>query len=112
MKYCILILLTFCIIFYSYSNKKSSLTNLEIQNGMERTKVEAIISKALNTKNEYSAYENNLLGGIVKYIDGIFILEIKYQAGTSAPLFINKQGKTQGLPLINETVESIKLYKK
>ncbi len=112
MKYFILIILTSCIIFYSYSNKKSLLTNLDIQTGMERTKVEAIISKALNTKNEYSAYENNLLGGIVKYTDGIFILEIKYQAGAPAPLFINKQGKTQGLPPIDETVESIKLYKK
>jgi len=112
MKYFMLILFLFSTTFYSYSNKISSLTNLDIQNGMERAKVEAIISKALNTKNEYSAYNNNLLGGIVKYTDGIFILEIKYKAGAPAPLFINKQGKTQGLSPIDETVESIKLYKK
>ena len=79
---------------------------------MERAKVENIIAQALNTKNEYSAYGNHLLGGTVKYTDGRFILEIQYKAGAPAPLFINEQGNTQGLPPIDETVESTKFYKK
>lgn len=90
--------------------KTSELSHLDIQIGMERSKVENMVASALNTENKYSPYGNSLKGGIVKYADGHFILEIKYKAGAPAPLFINKQGNTQGLPPIDETIESIKFY--
>jgi hypothetical protein len=112
MKKLIPALSLFCIIFNACSVTESPLANLNIQIGMERTKVENSIAQALKTKNEYSAYGNNLRGGIVKYTDGRFILEIKYKAGAPAPLFIDEQGDTQGLPPIDETVESTKFYKK
>ncbi|MBA3037006.1 MAG: hypothetical protein FP814_11005 [Desulfobacterium sp.] len=111
MKKFIPILFMFFIIFFSCSDKESPLANLDIQIGMERTKAENIIAQALKTKNKYSAYGNNLRGGIVKYNDGRFILEIKYKAGAPGVLFVNDQGNTQGFPPVDETVESTKFYK-
>lgn len=90
----------------------SRLTNLAIRVGMEREKVESMIAEALNTENKYSPYGNNLSGGIVKYTDGSYILEIKYMAGAPAPYVKDAQGVVIHYPLIDETVESIKIYKK
>ncbi|MFH2045766.1 MAG: hypothetical protein ABIK92_11540 [Pseudomonadota bacterium] len=111
MKKIIPLIFMLCTICNSCSNNKSPLANLDIQIGMKRSEVENIIAQALNTKNEYSAYGNNLAGGIFKYTDGRFTIEIKYKAGAIAPLFVNNRGNTQGLPPIDETVENIKFYK-
>lgn len=78
---------------------------------MERSRVENLIAQALNTKSKYESYANNLKGGIVKYTDGYFTLEIRYKAGAPAPLFKNEHGNVQGLPPIDETVESINCTK-
>lgn len=94
------------------NNNASALARLDIKIRMERSKVEHMIASALNAKNEYSPYGNSLRGGIVKYADGPFILEIRYKAGAPAPLFINKQGNVEGLPPIDETVENVKFYEK
>ena len=69
-----------------------------------------MIAQVLNTKNEYSAYGNNLEEGIVKYTNGHSTIEIKYNAGAPAPVFVNNQGNEQGLPPIDETVENINFY--
>ncbi len=111
MKKNMILIFLVCIICNSCANNKSPLADLDIQIGMKRSEVENMIDQALNTKNEYSAYGNNLEGGIVKYINGHSTMEIKYKAGAPAPIFVNNQDNEQGLPPIEETVESINFYK-
>jgi len=104
----LIILFTTC----SSGCETSKLAYLDIKVGIERARVESIIAEALNTENKYSPYGNNLQGGIVQYTDGRFILEIKYKAGAPAPYIKDKQGNAVHFPPTDETVESIKFYKK
>jgi hypothetical protein len=85
--------------------------NLELKAGMKREKVEVQVATLLSKPNSYSPYENNLQGGIVKYHDGEWVLEIKYKAGAPAPTIINKEGKAQGYPPIDETIIEFKIEK-
>jgi len=84
--------------------EKSRFHSLDLKDGMNREEVEKQVAVLLGYQNRYGPYGNNLLGGIVHYRDGDWVLEIKYKAGAPAPRFINKDGENQGLPPIDETI--------
>ena len=89
----------------------SSLANLNIVTGMERSKVEKLIASALDKQSTYSPYGNNLYGGVVKYTDGVVVIEVTYNAGAPAQSIVRSDGTVQGYPPVDETVKSFRIYK-
>jgi hypothetical protein len=87
----------------------SRLHQVEVKVGMERQKVEDQIAALLARTTKYSPYGNNLLGGIVEYRDGDWILRVTYKAGAPAPWVKSSDGAMQHLPPMDETVVEYKI---
>ena len=108
------LLITLLILLVSCSRpdsvKSSALATVNISEGMPRKEVEELIAKALLRKSDYSAYGNNLLGGVVEYIDGDTVLEVTYKSGAPAPWILDAKGNVQHSPPADETVFSSRLY--
>lgn len=84
----------------------SRFSSLNLKPGTPRLAVEKQVATLLDKPNVYSPYGNNLLGGVVQYRDGNWLLEITYKPGAPAPTIINANGQAQGYPPIDETVIS------
>lgn len=87
----------------------SRLHHVELKVGIERQKVEDQVARLLSRTRQYSPYGNNLLGGIVEYRDGDWVLHVTYKAGAPAPWVTISDGVMQHLPPIDETVVEYKI---
>ena len=87
-----------------------SLSKIVIVEGMPRSEVEGLVAKALGRASTYSAYANNLAGGIVEYRQAQCALKVTYLAGAPAPLISTPSGSVQHLAPKEETVVTYKLY--
>jgi len=65
---------------------------------------------ALGKVTTYSAYANNLAGGIVEYRQAQCALKVTYLAGAPAPLVLAPSGPVGHLAAKDETVVLYKLH--
>lgn len=82
---------------------------LPLQAGMKRSDVEQKVAALLEKPSAYSAYGNNLRGGIVEYRDAAWLLRVTYAAGTPAPWVIGPTGVAEHWPPKDETVLSYEI---
>ena len=92
--------------------ESSPLAKIRISVGMPRSEVEQLVAKALSSKFTYSAYGNNLKGGLVEYLDGSTVLAVTYNPGAPAPWITTEEGKMKHYPPVDETVAAYRLYSK
>ncbi len=97
--------------FEKQKNALSLLHQVELNVGMERQKVEDQVARLLSRTKQYSPYGNNLLGGIVDYRDGDWVLHVTYKAGAPAPWVKTLDGAMQHLPPMDETVVDYKIVR-
>jgi hypothetical protein len=85
------------------------LAKIVISAGMPRSEVEDQVAKALGKVSTYSAYANNLAGGVVEYSQAQCVLNVTYLPGAPAPLISTPSGSVQHMSPKDETVIMHKL---
>jgi hypothetical protein len=87
-----------------------ALSRINISAGMLRGDLERKIAEVLGKPSTYSAYANNLPGGVVEYRAGSCVLKVTYRAGAPAPMVSTATGQVEHLSPKDESVLSHQVY--